>query len=234
MSDADVSEVRTTDGTNLHVIQVGDPGLPVVLAIHGFASSARANWVVTGWPRALTDAGLRLVAFDLRGHGASAAPRDAAGIGTHARDALEVLDALGIDRAHALGYSLGSRIALEAARLQPARWRSLVLGGVAGTDPTPDRLVTLARDAGVLDGAVRAVALGLGPGGEPPPGPPAGLPALAVVGDADEVAHDAVAWARSRGVPSRTLPGRTHSNAVSARAFKEAAIAVFTGDALGD
>jgi pimeloyl-ACP methyl ester carboxylesterase len=234
MSDDDVSEVRTTDGTNLRVLQVGDPGLPVVLAIHGFASNAQANWIATGWSRALTDAGLRLVAFDLRGHGASDATFGEATIGTLARDALDVLDALGIEYAHGLGYSLGSRIALEAARLRPARWRSLVLGGVAGTDPTPDRLVTLARDAGVLDEAVRAVALGLGPGGEPPPGPPAGVPALVVVGDADEVAHDAVAWAQSRGVPRLTLPGRTHANAVSARAFKEAAIAVFTGDPRGD
>src|SRR5690606_18723083 len=44
---------------------------PPVLLIHGFASSARVNWVSPGWVRTLTENGYRAVALDNRGHGES-------------------------------------------------------------------------------------------------------------------------------------------------------------------
>ena len=221
------STVRTADGADLAVLQAGEAGRPVVLAVHGFASTAQANWVATGWVRALTEAGLGFLAFDLRGHGGSRAATPV-GLTQLASDGLAVLDAVGVERAHWLGYSLGARLGLEAAQVEPDRLLSLVLGGIPGNDPTPERLTTLATEAGLLTDTLEAFARGLGPGGGVPPAPPAGLPTLVVVGDADDVAADAVSWAEARELPIRTLPGRTHANAVSARAFKEAAIEVMT------
>ena len=53
----------------------GDP----VLLIHGFASSARINWVGTGWVKTLTDAGHCVITIDNRGHGESEKLYDPAG-----------------------------------------------------------------------------------------------------------------------------------------------------------
>ena len=140
-----LDSVVAADGTRLHVIERGPADGDVVLAVHGFASSAEANWITAGWERPLTDAGYRLVAFDLRGHGASDRPADAEAyrLTTLADDALRVLDAVAAASAHWLGYSLGSRIGLEVARQAPGRLRTMNLGGTAGADPAPERLIAM-------------------------------------------------------------------------------------------
>jgi pimeloyl-ACP methyl ester carboxylesterase len=228
------SSVAVAGGAVLSVVRAGDLDRPVVVAVHGFASSARTNWIATGWQRALNEAGLTLIAFDLRGHGASSLGGAALGLEALADDALAVLESFGVEQAHWLGYSLGSRVGIEAAHRDPGRWSTLVLGGIPGSDPTSGRLRSLAADAGLLDAHLDAIAGDLGPGGTPTPAPPRGLRTLVVVGDADEVAHDAADWAVARGLPATILPGRTHLNAVSARGFKEAAITFMTGEPRGE
>ena len=61
----------SSDGVAIATYEWGDPDAPTVVAVHGFASSAIANWHVTGWTRELTRAGLHVIALDQRGHGAS-------------------------------------------------------------------------------------------------------------------------------------------------------------------
>src|SRR5439155_6438713 len=88
---------------------------PPILLIHGFASTLARNWLETGWMRALSRAGLRAIAYDLRGHGQSEkryTPDDYAPA-RMVDDALAVLDAAGAPRATLMGYSMGARIALE-------------------------------------------------------------------------------------------------------------------------
>jgi pimeloyl-ACP methyl ester carboxylesterase len=71
----------------------------------------------------------RPVAFDLRGHGGSSAPRDARRYGFEAlaADVLEALDLLGIERAAGVGGSLGGGVAILVDRLDPGRWSRLLL-----------------------------------------------------------------------------------------------------------
>ena len=106
----------------------GDP----VLMIHGFASSHYVNWVAPGWFKTLNDAGYRAIAFDHRGHGASTKTYDGADYTPDkmASDAAALLDHLGIERAHVMGYSMGARVSAFLALSEPAKVATLVLGGL--------------------------------------------------------------------------------------------------------
>jgi pimeloyl-ACP methyl ester carboxylesterase len=103
-----------------------------VLLIHGFASNHAVNWVNTLWTTTLTRAGYRVIALDNRGHGQSEKLADPAAYHSNAmaRDALNLLDHLGIGRADVMGYSMGARITAHLALLAPERARSVLLGGL--------------------------------------------------------------------------------------------------------
>ncbi len=101
-------------------------GVPVVLA-HGFPYDPRAFDEVVP---PLVAAGCRVVVPYLRGYGptrfrAKATPRSGqqAALG---RDLLDLLDALGIERAVLAGYDWGGRAACIVAALHPGRVRGLV------------------------------------------------------------------------------------------------------------
>jgi pimeloyl-ACP methyl ester carboxylesterase len=106
-------------------------GEPIVL-VHGFASTKEVNWVQPGWVATLTRAGRRVIALDNRGHGQSAKLYDPADYHTDtmADDVRALMDHLGLDRADAMGYSMGARICAFLAARSPERVRSLILGGL--------------------------------------------------------------------------------------------------------
>lgn len=70
---------------------------------------------------------LTCITFDNRGVGESSIPDGPYSTEQMAGDALAVLDAVGVDRAHVLGISLGGAIAQQLALKAPERVRSLVL-----------------------------------------------------------------------------------------------------------
>jgi pimeloyl-ACP methyl ester carboxylesterase len=119
-----------SDGLTLAYESFG-AGLPV-LCIHGFASSGKVNWIDTGWVETLTGAGYRAVVLDNRGHGASDKPHDPEQYypQTMARDAVALLDHLGIGRAAILGYSMGARISAFLAFEHPERVACAIFGGM--------------------------------------------------------------------------------------------------------
>ena len=116
----------------LDVCPVGQDLNEPVLLVHGFASNHAVNWVNTLWVKVLSESGRRVIAFDNRGHGASAKPHDAAAYHTDrmASDARNLLDHLGIERADVMGYSMGARITAFLAQAHPHLVRSAVLGGL--------------------------------------------------------------------------------------------------------
>jgi pimeloyl-ACP methyl ester carboxylesterase len=126
-----------SDGVRIAYLDEG-AGEPVLL-IHGFASSVKDNWVDPGWVALLTAAGFRVVAFDVRGHGASEKlyRPEAYGVPLMAEDARRLLDHLGIARADVMGYSLGARIAAFLALAHPQRVRSAVFAGLGGNMVRP-------------------------------------------------------------------------------------------------
>ncbi|MDM4763860.1 alpha/beta fold hydrolase [Galbitalea sp. SE-J8] len=129
--------VIATDGIRLATYEWGDPDAPPVLAVHGFASSAIVNWFDTGWARDLDRAGMRIVALDQRGHGASDKPHraEAYSMTQLVTDVLTVLDTYMLDEAAYLGYSLGGRVGWQACLDLPHRIPRAVLGGVPDGQP---------------------------------------------------------------------------------------------------
>lgn len=104
----------------MHVAEYGT-GAPIV-CLHGWPQDGRA------WGRVaplLADR-FRLICPDLRGFGASDAPRAGYGTDDLVDDVLALLDALGLERVHLLGHELGGRIAFHLAARAPHRVDRLV------------------------------------------------------------------------------------------------------------
>ena len=71
----------------------------------------------------------RITTFDNRGVGRSEAPPGEYRTPSFATDTAALMDALGIERAHVVGSSMGGAIAQELALAHPGKVRSLVLNG---------------------------------------------------------------------------------------------------------
>jgi pimeloyl-ACP methyl ester carboxylesterase len=110
------------DATNLHY-EISGRGVPVLLVM-GLGMTADAWWRTTP---VLADS-YRVIAFDNRGVGRSDRPPGPYTLAQMAHDAVAVLDAAGVDRAHVYGISMGGMIAQEVALRYPGRVRALVLG----------------------------------------------------------------------------------------------------------
>ena len=73
----------------------------------------------------------RVVRFDQRAHGGSDAPPGPYRRGDLARDAIGVLDALGIERAVLVGHSMGGKAVMMLALLHPENIRRIVICDIA-------------------------------------------------------------------------------------------------------
>jgi pimeloyl-ACP methyl ester carboxylesterase len=121
-----------SDGVNIAWFEAGPKDGDVVMLIHGFASNAHVNWLYTGWVKTLADAGYRVIAFDHRGHGSSDKPHETEAYmpDQMASDAIRLLDALFIEQAHFIGYSMGARVCAFIVKNDPDYVKSLVFGGL--------------------------------------------------------------------------------------------------------
>ena len=121
--------ITTPDGTRIAVHRMGE-GRPVLM-LHGLFSSAQMNWVKYGHAPLLAENGFEAIMPDWRVHGDSGAPTDPAlySPGVLVRDALHIVEELGLEDYDLVGFSLGARTATSAviAGLRPRR---LVLGGM--------------------------------------------------------------------------------------------------------
>ena len=108
-----------------------DRGNLPILLVHGFSSSIKDNWADTGWINFLNDNGLHVIALDNRGHGNSEKFYNDTdySIATMAKDVVELLDYLKIEKANLLGYSMGARISAMIAMLHPQHTARVILGG---------------------------------------------------------------------------------------------------------
>jgi pimeloyl-ACP methyl ester carboxylesterase len=110
----------------------------------------------------------RVTVFDNRGTGGSSAPPPPWTVGDFARDALAVLDGLGIADAHVIGSGLGAVAAQELAAAAPARVRSLVLNASWIRADGPFRAlvqswIATAEQPGSLSDVLAVIALSVTP-----------------------------------------------------------------------
>jgi pimeloyl-ACP methyl ester carboxylesterase len=224
-----------------------DRGEPILL-IHGFASNHAVNWVNTMWVRTLNHAGRRVIALDNRGHGQSEKLYEPALYATSlmARDAVNLLDHLGIERADVMGYSMGARITAFMAIEHRARVRKAILGGLgdrlvngaalpsniaqameaASLDELTDPMQRMFRafaeqtksDLRALAACIRGARQSLTAKGVAA----ITCPTLVAVGTKDEVSGDGQALARL--LPNGRaldIPGRDHNLAVGDKVYKQ-------------
>ncbi|MDP0500607.1 MAG: alpha/beta fold hydrolase [Verrucomicrobiota bacterium JB022] len=99
-----------------------DPGAPNLILLHGSpVASVSMEGLFAQFP------GYNVYAPDLPGLGASTREVPDYSIKAHALYTLEFMDALGIERAHVVGYSMGGGPALILAEMVPERVKSIVM-----------------------------------------------------------------------------------------------------------
>jgi len=208
-------------GCELHVERRGD-GEPLLL-IQGLG----ANGMHWGEPfLAALEADFELILYDHRGTGQSGPLTGEVTTSSLAGDALALLDALELRRAHVLGFSMGGMVAQELALSAPERVLTLMLAGTScgGTQSKPtEAAVVQALTAAVFTGdreRVLRIGFGFVVSSEFAAGPgrfaqfaevakrhPASIPVL-MSQQAALVAHDTYARLRGIELPALVIHGR--------------------------
>jgi pimeloyl-ACP methyl ester carboxylesterase len=153
----------------IRFLEAGE-GAPVVL-VHGYNLDTEQQWVEPGVFGALA-AHYRIIGFDARGHGKSGKPHERRFYGLEmARDVTRLLDYLGIEQAHIVGYSMGGHIVANMLTMHPERFLTATLAGGAGRRNWSDddqRRVEIEADE-MEQGLLRTQLLRLWPKDRPPP-----------------------------------------------------------------
>jgi pimeloyl-ACP methyl ester carboxylesterase len=151
------------DAGGLDMFYLDAPGgAPALLCLHGLSANAHSFGGVIA-------AGLapefRVVAPDQRGRARTAKPDAGYAIRDHARDAIALLDRLGLDRVVLVGHSFGGYLSIWLAANHPDRVEKLVVIDAAiNTDPrigamlkpSLDRLTHVAPSADAYIAEIRA------------------------------------------------------------------------------
>jgi pimeloyl-ACP methyl ester carboxylesterase len=98
-----------------------------ILFLHGGTGTAARHW--SGQLHDFGARGYRCLAHDHRGHGGSSNDRDGLDQPLMAEDASAFLSALGVERAHVVGFSIGGVIGLYVALAHPEQVASIVTIG---------------------------------------------------------------------------------------------------------
>jgi 3-oxoadipate enol-lactonase len=125
----------TANGINIHYTLNGAASAPVVTLSHSLATDLRM-WEPQAGPLA---ARYRVLRFDTRGHGGTDAPAEAYTLEQLAEDARQLLLALGVQRTHFIGLSMGGMIGQVLALTHPELLRSLVLCDTSSRIPAEAR-----------------------------------------------------------------------------------------------
>lgn len=111
------------NGTELHFVTAGEAGRPALILNHSLATS-HEMW---GQQFGLFARHFHVIAVDMRGHGASAAPAGPYSIDQLADDVVALADHLALKTFHFLGLSIGGLVGQSLGVRHGARLQKLVL-----------------------------------------------------------------------------------------------------------
>lgn len=139
--------VLPVDGVEVAFRLEGAPDAPVVMLAHGLLAD-HTMW--DGLVRLLAPHH-RVLRYDLRGHGRSSVPALPWTMDRLATDAVALLDALGLQKVHFIGSSLGGMIGQQLGAHHGDRFHSLTLANTGAVQPAPaawDERIAVARAKG--------------------------------------------------------------------------------------
>jgi 3-oxoadipate enol-lactonase len=146
-----MTSVVVDDGVRLAYQLDGPSDAPVVLFVNSLGTSLQM-WE----PQVAVLANdFRVLRYDSRGHGHSDAPPGPYTVERLALDAVALLDALGVERTHVCGLSLGGVVALWLAIHRAGRVRRAVFANTAARVGTPE--IWSARIEAVQTGGMAAI-----------------------------------------------------------------------------
>lgn len=163
--DGTETEVTSPDGAVISLTDGGEPNGPAVVLIHGWTEDRRVWGPVA---RRLAGAGLRVIAYDQRGHGRSGVGTDGYTIDAIAADLAAVLESLDLRDVTVAGHSMGGMAAqafcIEHPGAAATRLRGLVLvataAGNIGLGPTRTKQAARFLAHPLLDRAMADANLG--------------------------------------------------------------------------
>lgn len=126
-TDRERSFFTTGDGVRIAYRDDGAAANPVLVLSNSIATDLGM------WERQVPELAehFRVVRYDMRGHGRSGVPAGAYSLDRLGRDVLELLDVLGVERAHFLGLSLGGFVGQWLGIHAPERIDRLILSNTA-------------------------------------------------------------------------------------------------------
>jgi pimeloyl-ACP methyl ester carboxylesterase len=136
MSDVFVEKRVQSGKLASHVLIAGDPKNPPLMLIHGAGPGAHA---ASNWSHCFADLvkDFYVVAHDMTGFGQSEIPdplppHSVTWMGLRIEQAFGVMDALGIEKTHVIGNSMGGALALHLMNEAPERFDRAMMMGPAG------------------------------------------------------------------------------------------------------
>ena len=138
----------TSGGCPIYYRVDGDPAAPALL----FSNSLGTTHELWDPQMDVFSRSFRVIRYDTRGHGRSSSPSGEYTLGQLGGDAIAVLDAVGVSRAHVCGLSLGGLTAMWLGIHIPERIESLTLastGAKIGTSAIWEERIGHVRKAGL-------------------------------------------------------------------------------------
>jgi 3-oxoadipate enol-lactonase len=126
--------IKTINGEPFNILVEGPESAPVLL----FSNSLSSNLTMWDAQAEALKGEFRIVRYDSRGHGKSVAGKGPYSIEQLSRDALAILDALKVDKAHFCGLSKGGMVGQWLLTHAPHRIGKAVLANTAAQMPPPE------------------------------------------------------------------------------------------------
>ena len=127
-------KITVDDGVGIHVEASGDPEKPALI----FSNSLGTRLEMWDPQATALAEDFHIIRYDSRGHGRSDAPAEPYTIERLGRDAVAVLDALGVRTAHWCGLSLGGMVGMWVASNAADRFDRVVLANTAAHLPAAE------------------------------------------------------------------------------------------------